>query len=146
MSVYFAYGSNMSSARLLARVSGATALGRAHLSDWGLRFNKRGRDGSGKANLVPAAGGRSWGVLWTLPEEAWPRLDGFEPGYERQTFRLQRSDGTRVDAQVYLHACPPDAASIPPSDAYLDHLLTGAREYRLPDDYIEKIRSFAMPA
>ena len=146
MSVYFAYGSNMSSARLLARVSGAAALGRAHVSGWSLRFNKRGRDGTGKANLVPAPGALCWGVAWTLPDDAWPRLDRFEPGYERHTFRLQRSAGDEIDAQAYLHACPPAAPSIAPSDTYLDHLLNGALEHDLPDDYVAKIRSFAKPS
>ena len=145
MSVYFAYGSNMSSARLLARVSGAAALGRAHVSDWRLCFNKRGRDGTGKANLVAAPGALSWGVAWTLPDEAWPRLDRFEPGYERHAFRLQRSSGDGLDAEAYLHACPSDAPSIPPSDAYLDHLVSGALEYDLPAEYVAKIRSFAKP-
>lgn len=143
MSVYFAYGSNMSSPRLLARVSGATTLGRAHVRDWRLCFNKGGQDGTGKANLVPAAGSLSWGVAWTLADDDWPRLDRFEPGYERHPFRLWRSDGDALDAQAYLHACPSDAPSIPPSDTYLDHLLSGAIEHGLPDDYVDTIRSFA---
>ena len=78
--------------------------------------------------------------------ELFLMLDRFEPGYERQLFRLQASTGDEIDAQVYLHACPPSAPSIPPSDAYLDHLLSGALEHDLPDDYVAKIRSLAEPA
>ncbi len=142
MSIYFAYGSNMSSARLLARVTAAEPLGRAFVSDWQLAFNKPGRDGSGKANLVPAAGAVTWGVAWTLPEDPWPLLDGFEPGYERGVFRLLRTDDRELHAHVYLYECSADAPSIPPSNDYLDHLLTGALEHDLPEDYIANLRSF----
>ena len=142
MSIYFAYGSNMSSARLLARVSGAERLDRAFVNDWQLAFNKPGRDGSGKANLVPASGVVTWGVAWTLPEDPWPLLDGFEPGYERAVFRLLRTDGREVHAHVYLHECPADAPSIPPSNEYLDHLVAGAIEHDLPEDYVANLRSF----
>ena len=145
MSIYFAYGSNMSSARLAARVSDAEALGPAHVSDWQLTFNKPGRDGTGKANLVQAAGARTWGVAWTLPEAAWPLLDGFEPDYERAVFRLLRGDGRELRAHVYLYACPADAPSIPPSGEYVDHLVAGATEHGLPENYIAKIREFGRP-
>ncbi len=142
MPVYFAYGSNMSRARLATRVSAAEALGPAHVSDWRLAFNKPGRDGTGKANLVPAAGARTWGVAWSLPEDAWPVLDGFEADYERAVFRLLRADGRELHAHVYLYECPADAPSIPPSREYVDHLVGGATEHGLPEDYIATLRAF----
>jgi cation transport regulator ChaC len=142
MAVYFAYGSNMSSARFAARVSDAEALGRAQVIDWRLAFNKPGRDGTGKANLVPTAGARTWGVAWTLPEDAWRVLDGFEPDYERAVLPLRRADGRELHAHVYLYACPADTPSIPPSRDYVDHLVSGATEHGLPEEYIAKIRAF----
>ena len=142
MAAYFAYGSNMSTARLAARVSDPVTVGSAHLIDWQLAFNKPGRDGTGKANLVPAAGARVWGVAWTLPEDAWPVLDGFEPDYERSVLRLLQPDGRALHAHVYLYACPADTPSIRPSRDYLDHLLAGATEHGLPEEYIAKIRAF----
>ncbi len=141
MAAYFAYGSNMSSARLSSRVSDAEALGPAHVVDWRLAFNKPGRDGTGKANLVPTAGARTWGVAWTLPEDAWRVLEGFEPDYERAVFRLLVADGRDLPAHVYLYACPADAPSIPPSRDYVDRLVAGATEHGLPEEYIAQIRA-----
>ena len=68
---YFAYGSNMSRARLQERVPEARSLGRAQLPGFGLRWNKPGRDDSGKANIVPAEAEIVWGVLYDFPSSAW---------------------------------------------------------------------------
>jgi hypothetical protein len=65
--LYFAYGSNMSSGRLRP---GAVPAGAARLEGYRLRCNKRGRDGSGKAE--------AWGVLFWLPDPDWEALDRFE--------------------------------------------------------------------
>jgi len=54
--VNFAYGSNMSTKWMQGRVSSAKPIGRAKLSDKRLVCNKKSEDGSGKANLVDAAG------------------------------------------------------------------------------------------
>ena len=50
--LYFAYGSNMLTERLKARVSSATPIGKANLSDHGLRFHKKSKDGSGKCDII----------------------------------------------------------------------------------------------
>ena len=74
MENYFAYGSNMSSLRLRERIPSARSLGAARLAGWRLAPNKRGRDGSGKANLVVDANSVVWGVLYQLVAADWPRL------------------------------------------------------------------------
>ena len=141
MELYFAYGSNMSSRRLSARVAGARALGRAHLDGWRLAFNKPGRDGSGKANLLETLAGGTWGVLYEIPALEWSVLDGFEPGYLRTRFRLLR-DGRELEAQAYVFADPPRARAMRPSATYLAHLLEGAKEHELPTCHVDYIRSF----
>ena len=141
MPVYFAYGSNMSSARLLARVGSAVSLGAVYVGDWRLAFNKPGRDGTGKANLVPCAGSLAWGVLWRLAEPDWTALDRFEPGYQRASFRLERAGGESIAADAYLFDCAADAPTIAPSSEYVACLLDGAHEHGLPPEYIEAIRS-----
>ena len=52
---YFAYGSNLVMARLRARVPVFGLIGPARLPAMRLTFDKRGSDGSGKANLVEDA-------------------------------------------------------------------------------------------
>src|SRR5699024_6090609 len=49
---YFAYGSNMCTARLAQRVPGVKALGSAWLGGHRLYWHLRGGDGSGKCNIV----------------------------------------------------------------------------------------------
>ena len=48
--LYFAYGSNLSSARMAARVPSARVVARAQLPGHALRFHKVGRDGSAKCD------------------------------------------------------------------------------------------------
>lgn len=143
MAIYFAYGSNMSSARLRERITSARPLGPVHVCDWRLAFNKPGRDGTGKANLVFESGARSWGVAYEIAGSEWERLDGFETDYQRAHFRLERSDGSNLEAQAYLFL-QADAPALAPSGEYLDHLLAGAREHGLPADYIAAISEGAL--
>lgn len=148
MEHYFAYGSNMSTARLQARVAAARPLGCVFVDGWQLCFDKPGRDGTGKANLTPAIAARVWGVLFEVPIDAWESLDRFEPGYERSVFRFTRQSGEPVEAQGYVYPArgPGDAKPgrviEPPSAEYLAHLLAGAREHGLPDPHIAWIESF----
>lgn len=144
MALYFAYGSNMRSTRLEERVGAARVVGAAQLRGWSLRFDKPGRDGTGKANIVPTPEARVWGVAWELSRESWPVLDRFEPGYRRERFRLVTRDGGSVEALAYVYPSAHAAAPPPaPSAEYLSHLIAGAREHRLPAHWVEAIRSAA---
>lgn len=128
--LYFAYGSNMSSARLLARVEGARALGAATLPHHSLVFDKPGQDGTAKANLRPLEGAAAHGVLWEIESRALVVLDGFEPGYRRVRLAVDAPRAVRHEAWTYLH--PGTDAPIRPSVEYLGHLVAGAREHGLP--------------
>lgn len=81
---YFAYGSNMSRARLEARVGPCQDRGHAWLDGFDLRFHKRGRDGSGKCDAF-ATGARTHilhGVLFGMSAAQREALHLFEgPGY-----------------------------------------------------------------
>ncbi len=70
--LYFAYGSNMTSARLRARIPSARSVGAARIDGRRLVCNKRGRDGSGKANLCASPGGEAWGVVYEVDAADWP--------------------------------------------------------------------------
>jgi len=135
--LYFAYGSNMSRARLAARVPGARPLGRARLPGGRVLFNKRGRDGSGKANLVEHPGAEAWGVAWRVATRHLPLLDRYEPGYLRLSRPVELDDGLVHTAHVYVwHGHGPELS---PFDWYLEHLLVGAREHALPRVVLEAL-------
>lgn len=66
----FAYGSNMFSARFRDYGVIPDGQGRAALvCGYDLCFNKKSRDGSGKANVEPRTGGEVWGVLYSISDE-----------------------------------------------------------------------------
>lgn len=130
----FAYGSNMHPERMLARVPGAEPQGAARLSGHRLALNKRGRDGSAKANLVRAPDGLVWGVLWSLTVEEVCVLDGHEGGYTREAVRVHAATEAR-DAEAYVSTRL--VADALPYDWYLDHLLHGARAFDFPPEYLE---------
>ncbi len=139
MELYFAYCSNMSRRRLLSRVAAARSLGRARIGGWSLRFDKPGRDGSGKANLVEDPEAHAWGVIYEVSTAEWPTPDRFEPGYRRERLRVALDARTLV-VQSYLFT-PRIETPPPPTNEYLEHLLEGASEHRLPAAYIDSIRS-----
>jgi gamma-glutamylcyclotransferase len=138
--VYFAYGSNMSSTRILERLPNARAMGAASWPGMRLTCNQLSIDGSGKANLVADEGHRAWGVLYEIEERDWVVLDKFEARYVRRRCSVNLDGGAIRAAQVYLGNGP--FCEIPPFDWYRDHLLEGAREFELPRSIIELILSF----
>ena len=138
---YFAYGSNMSSRRLLARVPAAVCAGPAALPDHRLAF-VRGEvhDGSGKCNVCPTErqGARVHGVLWRMDEAGYATLDRIEGvgyGYRRVEIEVHGPVG-RVRAATYVAEACEGAHAYPPYDWYLDFVLAGAREHALPWEYV----------
>lgn len=137
--LYFAYGSNMSTVRLQARIPHAAPVGRACWPGMELMFNKVGRDGTGKANLVVQEKTCAWGVVFELGAADWDVLDRFEPGYARRSCQVILDSGKLLSTQVYLGIEP--IRALPPLDVYRDHLIRGAREHGLPDDVMARIQT-----
>ncbi|MDE0178311.1 MAG: gamma-glutamylcyclotransferase [Gammaproteobacteria bacterium] len=146
--LYFAYGSNMSSERLRARTPSAISLGRARLPGYTLRWHKLGRDGSGKCDIEPsdAPGTAVWGVLYGINSTEKAGLDAVEGlgvGYDQHTVRVET--GTVVREAITYKARPDmiDAA-LRPLDWYKAHVLHGATEHGLPDEYVARITAVAV--
>jgi hypothetical protein len=136
--LYFAYGSNMSSARMRSRVSDARLHGVGCAAGFRLVFDKLGADGTGKANLAPDPGSLVWGVLWWVSEPEWPALDRCEPGYARRELEVTCA-GARLRAQTYVATLLADDAVA--SAEYKRIVLEGAREHELPQDHVARIES-----
>ena len=142
---YFAYGSNMLRARLLDR--GVLLLDEgqpAQVKDYNLVFNKKSDDGSSKANLMPAPGATSWGVLFSVSSKSLAGLDSAEGApvhYRRETVTVCTEQGER-QAMTYL-AQPDKVLPVPdrPWDWYLALILAGGKSYPdIPSDWIKKLR------
>lgn len=137
MAFYFAYGSNLLLRRLRERVPSARAVGPARLAGFAWRCDKRGRDGTGKANLVAAPSAETWGVLFTLESGDWPALDRAEGGYARIAVEVRDLAGTALRADTYLSRRTDPR--LRPADWYLALILEGARENALPSDWIAEL-------
>ena len=124
----------MHAERMRSRIPGAVSRGRARLAGQRLVFNKRGRDGSAKANLVADPDGAVWGVVWEIEPCALAELDPHEAGYRRVPALAEADDGARLEVEVYVST---RWTSDPlPFDWYLEHVLRGARGHGLPEEYV----------
>ena len=132
--LYFAYGSNMLSKRLRSRIGFVNTLGLAFLKDRKVVFNKRGKDGSGKANLVQSPGDITWGALYEINVEGLDKLDKLESGYARVNIQVWLPGNNMVEAVTYISD---NLTNDPrPYKWYKEIVLSGAREHNLPQDYI----------
>lgn len=143
---YFAYGSNMSIRRITARVPSACVIDTGRLHGHRLGFRKVGRDGSAKCDVEHTQQQHHVviGVVFKLHLSDIPVLDRFEGlgnGYEQKYVNVHTSQGTTLDAFTY-YATDIDH-SLSPYHWYKEHVLAGAREHRLPDDYIRMIENIS---
>lgn len=146
---YFAYGSNLSSLRLLARIRRAEALATARLPAHRLEFHMPSRDGSAKcdAYFTGAPEDYVWGVIYRIDPDEREILDGYEGRgdcYDVKRVELATDQGQLVEAFTY-YALRTDA-QVPPYCWYREHVLSGAREHRLPLDYIARLEATAYRA
>jgi len=137
---YFSYGSNMSSRRLVTRIPSSKKLCIAYLHEHQLRFHKRGVDDSAKCDAHFTGNPDDFviGVLFeilTSDKHILSRIEG--PGYEDKRVTVITDDSDFFDAFTYV-ATHIDK-SMKPYHWYKEHVLSGAREHRLPDDYVSSI-------
>ena len=140
--LYFAYGSNLSVARLRARTPSARVLHRAALPGHALRFHKAGRDGSAKCDAFHTGHPAHCvqGVVFEIARAEKPVLDrheGLGNGYEEKWVTLQAAGAGPLRALLYYatHIDP----HLRPYHWYKAHVLYGAREHGLPPEYVAAV-------
>ncbi|MYL25128.1 gamma-glutamylcyclotransferase [Halomonas alkaliantarctica] len=146
----FAYGSNMSTHRLAARIP-ARFMATALLPGYRLAFHQRSGDGSGKCDIVPASTQAAvYGVIWDVASHHKPTLDQYEGlGHAYEETWLTVSDlasSQQYEVQAYVGKIT--AHGMRPYGWYKHHVLAGAREHSLPLAYIralERIEAFNDP-
>ncbi len=140
---YFAYGSNLLSARLKQRTPSARVVAPAVLEGHALRWHKAGSDGSGKCDVVPVveAGQRVIGVVYEIALSEKPLLDAAEDlgvGYAEREVVVQVG-GRPLSAWLYC-ALKIDPRAVP-FDWYKALVLGGAREHGLEPGYIRMLEA-----
>jgi len=138
---YFAFGSNMLSARLTARTDSARPLGLVRLQGWQLAFHKRGADDSGKCDIQPGADHEEvLGVVFEMDADQLPILDRFEgAGYERTGIDVPY-DGTRLHCAVYRATDDYIEPALRPFDWYHRLVIAGLLEHGAEPAYIDRVR------
>lgn len=138
--LYFAYGSNMLSKRLRARVPSAVQRGIGYICGHRLIFDKRSADGSGKCDaestLVPED--RVFGVVYEIDPSQKAQLDRAEGGYAQKNVEVISGEATFRAITYYATRKDP---SLRPYHWYKQYVLAGARENSLPLEYIKLIES-----
>jgi len=133
----------MSRRRIEERLGPCRARGAAGLKGYQLKFNKYGRDGSGKCTIQHTGDGRQHvlGGLFDLSQAQARQLDGFEgSGYSRHMVSLNYQDQS-LNAYTYIAVAQSIDDSLIPFDWYRALVLQGACELELARSYVLKIRS-----
>jgi cation transport regulator ChaC len=141
---YFAYGSNMSSKRMKARVPFAGVIGVGVLRGHRLVFHKVSHDGSGKCDVIESESDDVMGVLYEINEIeklALDSVEGLNHGYKEKAINVELKSGEVVSAVTYF------ATNINPGlrpyTWYMRHVLEGAREANLPSEYTSVIEAIS---
>jgi gamma-glutamylcyclotransferase (GGCT)/AIG2-like uncharacterized protein YtfP len=144
--LYFAYGSNMLAERLQSRCKSARVRGVARAQGFAVLFSKRSKDGSGKATLSCSEtdGACAYGVVYEIDETELAMLgqiEGVGSGYNRVADFDVQTEPDGVTLTVTTYKADPHAVDVglKPYDWYLDLVLAGARQHRLPVEYIEML-------
>ncbi|GAS98663.1 phage-related replication protein [Mycolicibacterium canariasense] len=129
--IYFAYGSNLCVDQMARRCPDATDPRPATLADHDWLINERG-----VATVEPLPGAVVHGVLWQVSGHDLKALDsaeGVPVRYRRDRLVVHTADGTH-DAWVYID---PRVEAGAPRPGYLERVIGGARQHRLPQRWID---------
>lgn len=148
--LYFAYGSNMNWTQMQGRCPSARAIGIARLPDHRLAFTRKSvKRACGVADALFEAGRNVWGVVFEISQPdviALDKSEGYRPGREENSYwRRQRmvfldgDDERPITAEAYF--AEPESDPPPPSQAYMALILSGARHWHLPDNYIAELEA-----
>ena len=144
--LYFAYGSNLSTRRLLRRTPSARAVTRALLRGHQLRWHKKSADGSGKADAwrTGSATDVICGVLFALAPSELSVLDEAESvgvGYDRVPVEVVLPNGLVRRASTYVARIV--QPGLRPYRWYKRYVVSGAREHGLPVAYVRGLEAVA---
>ncbi len=102
-----------------------------------------GQKFAGGCCLTPAPGETLYGVVWKISEEDLHKLDDLvnihEGRYTREYRAVMGANGTPY--ATVSHSIKHPTGDSKPSEAYLSHMLAGAREFQFPEEYIQKLEA-----
>lgn len=148
---YFAYGSNMLHDRIRKRIPTVIVYDVGWARGWVLEFNKKSRDGSAKCTIRETGDLRNvvYGVIYQLSWMSKERLDYLEGvgyGYYNRSITIhgtyRHGEGKFLDIvtpTTYVAETEYIDNSLHPYTWYKAHVLKGAIENNLPQEYVDII-------
>ncbi len=103
-------------------------------------FNKRGKDGTAKANITGDANSQVWGVCYEVDKDALDILDRYEGGYQRKDIVIKTLQGEECLVTTYVSDKVFDTPTLP-SEKYFYLVFEGAKEQDLPASYCQSIEN-----
>ena len=142
---YFAFGSNMSFRQLEKRgCSNFDYVGPAKLNDYKLAFSGHSPNWEmkGTANIIPSTGKYVWGGLFVVEKNCIGQLNILEHVPDRRkVINVQvKSGGQKISALAYV--LKTDLLENKPSEEYIQRLIEGAKDCKLPESYLTKLQSY----
>lgn len=145
--LYFAYGSNMDWPRMKSRCPFASFVGIAILPGHRVAFTRESLEGYGVAGLVQETGHDVWGVVYKICDHDVGLLDkaeGYQPGrdsnaYWRREWMVFLDGDQGRPLTVFTYFAEPSHRPPLPSQEYKEHILSGARFWHLPTQYIAEL-------
>lgn len=140
---YFAYGSNMLTRRLQERTPSASVSTTGHVKCHRLTFNKVSTDGSGKCDIEETEQDTDivYGVIFSIKCDDKSELDkaeGLGKGYDEKLIDIETTEGV---IQALTYTATRTEKGLQPYHWYKTLVINGAIEHKLPDNYIEWIRT-----
>lgn len=141
----FAYGANMHPEQIRKRCSSPVRIGTAFLPDYRIGFYGHSEEWDGALETaIEADGCKLWGVVYGLSAMDWERLDLWQGArfdgtgmYFHYPVQIYDAQGILYEARMYKK----DVLGEPrrPSNRYLEHILHGAQQNQLPQQYTESL-------
>ncbi|MBF0266559.1 MAG: gamma-glutamylcyclotransferase [Gammaproteobacteria bacterium] len=130
---YIAYGSNMSSQRLIDRVGAVEDTFKGYLQGYQLVFNKAAQNGSVYANIKYTGQGQCPFVAYQLTAEQFDSLDGFEgePNHYLRTSIEVFAENNNQGHLAYIYLAHPGKI-VPegkPAENYLEYIIDGYKKH-----------------
>lgn len=138
--LYFAYGSNVSIVQMLKRCPTAKVVGVDYITHYALRFNKKGIDGTGKANVEEHLNSRVHGVVYVLSPSTVAQLDQYE-GEGEHYHRVPVVTASGKECEMYVADPKHINNKLHPSEEYKETITRGFSFLAIPTKYYKKIKA-----
>ena len=140
----FAYGSNLHLGRMRSRVPSADIVSIGYVAGRRFHFHKRSVDGSAKADAFRTGiqDHRVWGVVYRIDSAEKPVLDEYEYlgiGYDEERVDVVVDGASPIVAWIYTARSAAIDQSLRPYSWYMNFVLHGAFQHRLPFCYIAQL-------